>query len=51
MTECWLSNGKLEMYLRPATLFGSNFEGYLTEDWERQEADWSSNYKDDYNYD
>lgn len=51
MTECWLSNGKLGMYLRPSTLFSSNFESYLTEDWIRQEADWSSNYKDDYDYD
>ena len=51
MTECWLSNGKLEMYLRPSTLFSSNFEGYLTGNWIRQEADWSSNYKDDYDYD
>ena len=51
MTECWLSNGKLEMYLRPLTLFSDNFESYLTEDWIRQEADWSSNYTDDYDYD
>ena len=48
MTECWLSNGELEKYLRPSTLFGSNFEGYLTEEWERQEADWSSKYTDEY---
>ena len=48
MTECWLSNGKLEKYLRPTTLFGSRFEDYLTEDWDRQEADWSSKYTDDY---
>ncbi len=48
MTECWLSNGQLEKYLRPTTLFGNNFQSYLIDDWERQEADWSSKYKDDY---
>ena len=44
MTECWLSNGELEQYLRPITLFGDNFYSYLNEDWERQETDWQSQY-------
>ena len=44
MTECWLSNGELEQYLRPITLFGDNFDSYLNEDWERQETDWQSQY-------
>ena len=48
MTECWLSNGNLEKYLRPTTLFGDNFESYLTDDWERQEPDWSYKCTDDY---
>lgn len=46
MTQCWLSNGKLENYLRPATLFGNNFEDYLMGDWIRQEIDWKSQYYD-----
>ena len=44
MTECWLSNGELEQYLRPITLFGDKFEDYLYGDWERQETDWQSQY-------
>ena len=26
MTNCWLSNGDLDKYLRPITLFGDNFD-------------------------
>ena len=48
MTECWLSNGSLEKYLRPTTLFGDNFRGYLIDDWVRQEPDWSYKCTDDY---
>ena len=44
MTNSWLSNGDLEKYLRPITLFGDNFDSYLNEDWERQETDWQSQY-------
>ena len=44
MTECWLSNGELEQYLRPITLFGDKFEDYLYGDWKRQETDWESQY-------
>lgn len=44
MTNCWLSNGDLDKYLRPITLFGDNFDSYLNEDWERQETDWQSQY-------
>lgn len=44
MTACWLSNGELEQYLRPITLFGDNFYSYLNDDWERQETDWQSQY-------
>ena len=44
MTHCWLSNGKLEEYLRPITLFGDKFEEYLIGNWERDEVDWSSQY-------
>lgn len=44
MTECWLSNGELEQYLRPTTLFGDKFEDYLYGDWKRQETDWESQY-------
>lgn len=46
MTQCWLSNGKLEEYLRPITLFGDKFEEYLEGNWERNEVDWSSQYYD-----
>lgn len=44
MTQCWLSNGRLEEYLRPTTLFGDKFEEYLEGNWERNEVDWSSQY-------
>ena len=44
MTECWLSNGELEQYLRPITSFGDKFEDYLYGDWKRQETDWESQY-------
>ena len=44
MTNCWLSNGELDKYLRPITLFGDKFEDYLYGDWERQETDWESQY-------
>lgn len=44
MTQCWLSNGRLEEYLRPITLFGDKFEEYLEGNWERDEVDWSSQY-------
>lgn len=46
MTHSWLSNGKLEEYLRPITLFGDKFEEYLEGNWERNEVDWSSQYYD-----
>lgn len=46
MTQCWLSNGRLEEYLRPITLFGDKFEEYLEGNWERNEVDWSSQYYD-----
>lgn len=46
MTQCWLSNGRLEEYLRPITLFGDKFEEYLIGNWERNEVDWSSQYYD-----
>lgn len=42
MTNCWLSNGDLDKYLRPITLFGDNFDSYLNEDWESKETDWQS---------
>ena len=39
MTNCWLSNGDLEKYLRPITLFGDNFDSYLNDDWEQEDCD------------
>lgn len=44
MTPCWLSNGELEQYLRPITLFGDKFEDYLYGNWQRTETDWESQY-------
>ena len=31
MCSVWLGDGKMEMYLRPQTLFGSKFEGYANQ--------------------
>lgn len=46
--ETWLSNGKLDKYLRPETLFGERFDEYLNEEPIRMETDWSDKYCDDY---
>lgn len=34
----WLHNAEMVDYLRPATLFGSKFEGYLNENWVPRES-------------
>lgn len=42
----WLGNDKMEQYLRPETLFGTKFEGYLN-DAKRKSS--NKNNKEDYN--
>lgn len=38
MVELWSGQGEMELYLRPVTLFGEKFEGYLQKKLKNQKA-------------
>ncbi len=39
-TNSWLNDKEMNIYLRPETLFGTKFEGYLNEKTEENESEW-----------